>query len=182
MHIFKFFIPLWIVVCSLSVSAQTGISPEKKALIERVLALWHVENLAISMAQRPALEALQQSRAALQGRVTAKKQELVLNDLTQDVKNFLDDVTPQVRQVAQRVKPETLSPLLAQNFSETELRQLIDLLESPIKKKFEALAPELEKSFGENVAAQAGPMINPRLDAFSKSVSAKLRAAALVPQ
>jgi hypothetical protein len=182
MIILKFLVPLLFVSLSISVGAQTSITPEKQVLVERVLSLWPVENLALAMAQRPAIEALQQSRAALQGRVTAQKQEVVLRELAGEVQKFLDDMTPVVRQVALQNKSQTLSPLLDKNFSEAELRQLIELLESPIKKKFESLAPELEKSFGENIAVKAGPVINPRLDALSKSISTKLRAAALVPQ
>jgi len=178
----KFFIHLLLVSFSFSVGAQSTITTEKQALIDRVLSLWAVENLALAMAQRPAIEVMQQSRAALQGRVTAQKQELVLKELAGEVQKFLDDITPVVRQAAQQSKPQTLSPLLDKHFSETELRQLIELLESPIKKKFESLAPELEKSFGENLADKAGPVINPRLEALSKSISIKLRAAALLPQ
>lgn len=178
----KIFAALFFFTFSCFASAQTTVTPEKQALIDHVVALWHVENLAIAMAQRPAIEALQQSRAALQGRVSAQKQELVMKDLSQDVQKFLEEVTPVVRQVAERSKPEVLSPLLAKHFSELELRQLIDMLESPIKKKFETLAPEIERAYGESVAAQAGITINPRLQALSKSISSKLRAAALVPQ
>ncbi len=182
MFILKFFISVLVVILPYSAWAQAGITPEKQVLIDRVLSLWPVENLALAMAQRPAFDALQQSRAALQGRVTAQKQETVLKELAGEVQKFLDEITPVVRQVAQQGKPQVLSPLLDRNFSETELRQLIDLLESPVKKKFESLAPQLEKSFGEHIAAQAGPTINPRLDVLSKSISTKLRAAALVPQ
>lgn len=168
-------LPFWVV-------AQPATSAEKQVLIERVLVLWPVENVAIAMAQRPALEALQQSRAALQGRVTAQKQELVLKDVTADVKKYLEEVTPLVRQVAEKSKPVALTPLLAQHFTDTELQQLIDLLESPITKKFESLSPELERSFGEHVARQAGQSINPKLETLSKTISGKLRAAALVPR
>jgi hypothetical protein len=178
----KFFIPLLFVSLSFSVCAQSSITTEKQALIDRVLSLWSVENLALAMAQRPAIEVMQQSRAALQGRVTAQKQEVVLKELATEVQKFLDDITPVVSQAAQQSKPQTLPPLLDKHFSETELRQLIELLESPIKKKFESLAPELEKTFGENLAAKAGPVINPKLEALSKSISLKLRAAALAPQ
>lgn len=182
MNILKNFLAVLTFVLPFAIGAQTVITPEKQVLIDRVLSLWPVENLAMAMAQRPALEALQQSRAALQGRVTAQKQEVVLRDLALEVQKFLDEITPVVRQVALQSKPQILSPLLDKNFSESELRQLIELLESPIKKKFESLAPQLEKSFGENIATKAGPEINPRLEALSKSISNKLRAAALVPQ
>jgi hypothetical protein len=182
MNILKFFVPLLFVSLSFCAGAQSSITPEKQLLIDRVLSLWPVENLALSMAQRPAIELLQQSRAALQGRVTSQKQEAVLRELAGEAQKFLDDIKPVVMKAAQQSKPEILSPLLDKNFSVPELLQLIDLLESPIKKKFESVVPELEKSFGENIAAKAGPVINPMLDALSKSTSIKLRAAALVPQ
>lgn len=179
---FKYAVVCLSLLLPFQVVAQTPVSSDKQVLIDRVLVLWPVENVAIAMVQRPALEALQQSRAALQGRVTAQKQELVLKDVTADVKNYLEEVTPLVRQVAEKSKSVALSPLLAEHFTDTELLQLIALLESPIKKKFESLSPELEKSFGEHVAGQAGQSINSKLEALSKTISGKLRAAALVPR
>jgi DNA-binding TFAR19-related protein (PDSD5 family) len=159
--------------------AAAAVSPEKQKLIDQVLDLWHIEEVAITMAQRPAASALEQSRIALQGRVSAEKQEATLKEIAKDVQKYVDEATPIARDNAMRLKKPVLEPLLAQNFSDDELRQLIALLQSPVKKKFEQLLPSFEKAFGEKVAVQGAPQINPKIKALNEAVGVKLRAAAM---
>lgn len=158
-----------------------AVSPEKQKLIDRVLTLWHVEDTVLMMVQRPAARALEQSRVVLQGRVAASKQEATLRDVATDVQKYIDEATPVARASATKLKAPTLGPLLAQNFTDDELKQLIALLESPVRKKFEQLAPQLEKTFGEKVAADAAPTIDPKLKVMTETVGLKLRAATMAP-
>ena len=158
-----------------------AVSADKQKLIDRVLTLWHVEDAVLAMVQRPAVRALEQSRVVLQGRVAANKQEATLRDVTTDVQKYLDEATPIARASAVKLKAATLAPLLAQNFSDEELKQLIALLESPVRKKFEQLAPQLEKAFGEKIQADAGPAIDPKLKVMTEAVGLKLRAATIAP-
>lgn len=166
------------VVFAVSAQAQS-ISAEKQKLIDHVLALWHVEDTAIMMVQRPAIRAMEQSRVVLQGRVAPAKQESTLREVSGDIQKYVDEATPIAKASASKLKGPTLAPLLAQNFSEDELKQLIALLESPIKKKFEQLVPQLEKAFGEKVQQDAAPAIDPKLKAMTESVGLKLRAASM---
>lgn len=154
-------------------------STQKQKLVDRVLELWRVEDTAVVMVQRPAADALNQARVALQGRVTADKQEATLKQIAGDVQKYIDEATPIARASAQRLKQPTLAPLLMAQFSEDELRQLVALLESPVKRKFEQLVPQLERTYGERVAADSGRQIDARLQAMTQSVGLKLRAAAL---
>jgi hypothetical protein len=159
----------------------THISPEKQKLIDQVLQLWHVEDVAISMAQRPAVGAMEQSSAALQGRVTEAKREATMKDISADVQKYIDGATPIARANALRLKEPVLAPLLAQNFSDEELRQLIALLQSPVKKKFEQLVPEFEKAYGTRIGAESSAQINPMIKSMSESIATKLRAATITP-
>ncbi len=161
--------------------AQQAATDEKQKLVQRVLTLWHIEDTAVVMVQRPALDAMQQARIALQGRVGAAKQEATLKDIATDLQKYIDEATPIVKENAKRVKAPTLTPLLMQNFNEEELRQLIALLESPVKKKFEQLVPQFERAFGEKVAADAHAAIDPKLQEMTKAVGLKLRAASMTP-
>jgi uncharacterized protein len=164
-----------------SLASAQSISEEKQKLVQRVLELWHLEDTAIVMVQRPAADALQQSRIALQGRVAAPKQEVVLREIASEVQKYIDEATPIVRDNARRLKAPVVAPLLAQNFSDDELRQLIALLESPVKKKFEQLVPQFERAFGEKVAADSRAAIDPKLQAMTQAVGLKLRAASMTP-
>lgn len=153
----------------------------KDALIQRVLALWHIEDTAITMAQRPATDALVQARIALQGRVSAQKQEATLKSIVGNVQKYIDETTPIVKAEGLRVKEPTLAPLLQQNFSEEELQQLIALFESPVKKKFETLIPQFERTFGEKVAENSRGEVDPKIQALSKDIGVKMRAAMMAP-
>jgi hypothetical protein len=113
--------------------------------------------------------------------VSAAKQEATLKDITGDLQKYIDEATPIATENAKRVKAPTLTPLLMQNFNEDELRQLIGLLESPVKKKFEQLVPQFERAFGEKVAADSHTAIDPKLQEMTKAVGLKLRAASMTP-
>ncbi|MGC4059476.1 MAG: DUF2059 domain-containing protein [Aquabacterium sp.] len=157
------------------VAAQS--SDAKAKLVERVLALWHPEDVVVVMVQRPAADALQQARIALQGRVTAERRDAALKGMAVDVQKYIDEATPIARDSAKKQVATTIAPMLTQQFSEDELRQLVALLESPVKKKFEQMMPQLERSLGEKVAAESRPIIDPKLRELTQAVGLKLRAA-----
>lgn len=162
-------------------AAAQQASDEKQKLVQHALSLWHVEETAVAMVQRPALDAMNQSRIALQGRVSAQKQEATLKDIATDVQKYVDEATPIVRDNATKLKAQVIGPLLAKNFSEEELKQLVAFLESPVKKKFEHLVPEMERAYGEKIAEQSRTQIDPKLQEMTKAVGLKLRAASMTP-
>lgn len=164
--------------------ASLAASPDddKKVLIQRVLTLWHIEDVAVMMAQRPASSALNQARAGLQGRLTAEKQDAVMKAIAVDVQKYIDEATPIAKAEAVRLKESVVAPLLMQNFNAEELRQLITLFESPVKKKFETLVPQFEQAYGEKVAAASRAAIDPKIQTLTKEVGTKMRAATMVSQ
>jgi uncharacterized protein len=164
-----------------SLAAAQSISADKQKLIDRVLALWHIEEAAVVMVQRPAADAMQQANIALQGRVTGPKQQATMKEIAVDVQKYIDEATPIVKDNALKLKAPTIGPMLAQNFSDEELRQLIALLESPLKKKFEKLLPQFERAYGEKLAAESRASIDPKLQAMTQNVGLKLRAATVTP-
>lgn len=167
-------------LCALA-HADQPVSPEKQKLIDRVLALWHAEEQALVMVQRPAGSAMEQASIALQGRVSQQKHQAAMKDIATDVQKYIDEATPIARANADRLKAPVLGPLLAQNFNEEELRQLVALLESPVKKKFEQLLPQMERSYGERIAAESRAQIDPKLQAMTQAVALKMRAATMTP-
>jgi len=164
-----------------SPSAGDVNSETRQALVDRLLKLWHVEDVAVLMVQRPAVNALEQARVVLQGRVSAEKRDRTLKDLSSDIQTYVDEATPIAKQSAQKLVSPTLSPMLLQSFSDSELRQIIALLESPVKKKFEKLVPEMERALGEKVAVDSSAAINPKLQTMTQAVGLKLRAASIAP-
>jgi len=162
-------------------TAVAAVPPAKQALIDRILTLWHPEAVAMVMVQRPAADAVQQARIALQGRVSAEKRDATVKDIAVDAQRYVDEATPLAQAAVRRQMPRTVVPMLAENFSEDELRQLLAMLESPVKQKFEQWVPKLERALGEKTAEDAGATIQPKLDTMKQAIAVKLRAASMVP-
>ena len=164
---------------STSVWAQSA--DAKLKLAQRVAELWHPEDVVVVMVQRPALNAVQQARIALQGRVGAEKRDATLQDLASDVQKYIDQATPIARENGRKAVASTVVPMLVEQFTEDELKQVIAILESPVKKKFEQFLPKMERALGEQVALQTKAQIDPRLQEMTKAVGLKLRAATVAP-
>jgi len=158
-------------------SAEVAVSPEKAKLIQRIVELWHVENIGVAMLQEPVAESLRQSRSLLQGRVSTERQEAAMKDIAADAQKFLEETIPVVRTNTAKLIPTTVAPILAQKFTEDELRQIIAILESPVKAKFEATVPELQKALGEKLAAESAKTINPKLETLKQEIGTRMRTA-----
>lgn len=157
--------------------AHKPIPQAKQELVQRVLQLWQVDILAQSMLQEPVTDAVGQARAVIQGRVPTERRDATMRDVASEAKKFLEENGPVVRASAQKLIPSTVAPMLAEKFTEDELRQIIAMLESPVKKRFEELVPEMQKALGEKLAAESRPVIDPKLDDFRQRISARLRTA-----
>jgi uncharacterized protein (DUF2342 family) len=158
-------------------AAAVAITPAKQALVDQILKLWNIDNLGVTMLQAPVADAMQQARAVLQGRATGEKRDQAMSEIAAEAKKFMDENTPVARQAADRLIPTTIAPLLAERFSEEELQQLLAILQSPVKKKFEAMVPEMQKTLGEKIAADTGPVMNPKLQGLKERIGMRLRAA-----
>lgn len=161
-------------------AAQTAQAPAtKQELVQRVLQVWHVEDLGKAMLQARAAEAVGRASSLLEGRTTQEKREAAMKSIAADTKKFLEDTTPVVHDNAQKLVPVTVGSLLAERFNEEELRQLVAMLESPVKRKFEELVPEMQKSLGEKLAAESGPTVNAKLRELSERINDHLRVAVM---
>jgi len=153
------------------------VPPAKQALVDKVLKLWNPDNIGQQMLQAPVADAVQQARAMLQGRAVPEKRDAAMNDIVGEAKQFMADATPITKGSADKLIPTTIAPLLAERYTEEELKQLISILESPVKKKFEAMLPEMQKTLGEGVAADTRAVIDPKLQGLKEKIGLRLRAA-----
>jgi hypothetical protein len=165
---------------SFAAHAQSAapIDPEKQKLIDHLLTLFHPENEVIIQAQRVGTNALEQANLGLQGRVSKDRQEKAMKDIGTDVQKYVDTTTPLVSTSAKKFANPAVAPMLAQNFSADELRQIIAMLENPVKGKFEKLVPDMERAVGEKVSAEVGPELNKQITTLKTNVGLKMRAAA----
>lgn len=177
---FKSAIAITLIVAASAASAAGApktIPPAKQELVQRVLQLWQVDALAQSMLQDSVTDAVGQARAVIQGRVPTERRDATMREVASDAKKFLEENSPLVRASAQKLIPTTVAPMLAEKFTEDELRQLIAMLESPVKKKFEEMVPGMQRALGEKLALESRPVIDPKLDDFRQRISARLRTA-----
>jgi hypothetical protein len=166
------------------VSAQTTpaplpTSPAKKELVKKVLALQQpeVEMLARNLAQEPAARMMQEAGRVLQSQVPEDKREAAVKSLEESAKKYVDEAVPLVRDRAIKLAPSTIGTSLEERFTEAELKALIAWLESPTYKKYQQVAPEIQRGFMQKLIADARPSIEPKLKTLEESVRATLTSA-----
>ncbi len=152
---------------------------EKQKLIDRILVLFHPENDVLMAVQRPGTETMQKSAIALQtAHVPKERIDKTMKDIATDVQKYIDTATPVAVASAKKNVGPTVGPMFAQNFTVDELRQILAMLESPVKVKFDKLLPQMEQAVGQKVQAEVGPQINRDIQVMNESAGTKLRVAA----
>ena len=156
---------------------MNGVPPAKQALVQRVLDKMGLESVGLQMLQTPVADMLRQSRVVVQSRVPADKQDALMKDITAEATKFVEQEAPALRTSTHAIVQSSVAPLLAQKFSEDELKQLAGILESPVLAKFETTVPEMKRAVGENIARAQGAQIQPKMTELQNRVGLKLRAA-----
>jgi uncharacterized protein len=161
-----------------SAAAAAPVSKAKKALVEKILKLQQpgIELMGRTMAEQPAQQLVMGARGAM-NRVPEAKRETLVRELDADLKKYLDEAVPIVRNRAVALAPATLGPMLEQGFTEDELKQIIALLESPVNAKYQRVAGEMQRALGAKLIADTRSSIEPKVKALEQSVSGRLRAA-----
>lgn len=151
-------------------------SPAKKELVARVLVLQQgaIEQTAQSIVERPAMQLQQQAGMALQTRVPPEKREAAAKNVQADLKKYVDETGPMVRQQAVKLAPSTVGALLEERFTEAELKELISIIESPVNRKFSQMGAELQKALGEKLVAQTQASVAPKVKALEAAIVAHL--------
>jgi uncharacterized protein len=155
--------------------AQGPASPAKKELVAKVLSLQQggVEALARNMTEQPAMQIMQQAGQVLQ-RLPAERREAVARDIEADLRKYVEETTPLVRDKALKLAPSTIGALLEERFTEEELRQVIAMLESPVNRKFQSMTGDMQRAISEKLVAEARPDVDPKVQALQQSVAKRL--------
>ncbi len=154
-------------------------SPAKKELVARILKLQQpgIETMAKNMTEQPAGQVLQQASMAMQ-RIPPEKREALARDIEADIRKYAEEAVPLIQQRAVRLAPSTIGTLLEDRFSEEELRQLITLLESPLNRKFQGMAGDMQRALSEKLVAESRTDIETRVRAMAQSVDKRVTSAA----
>jgi len=159
-----------------SAPASAPASAAKKELVQKLLVLQQpgIEGMARSMVEQPAMRMMQAAGQALQQQVPPEKREAAGKAIEADIKKYVDDAAPIVRDRAVKLAPSTIGTMLEEKFTEDELKQLIAWLESPVNKKYAQLGPEIQSNFTQKLVADARPLVEPRLQALDTKLRASL--------
>ena len=150
-------------------------SPAKKELAARVLVLMKpaVETLGLQLAQQPALQIQQRAGMALQG-VAADRREVLGREIEADLRKYVEETGPLVRDRAVKLGPSTIGPMLEDRFSEDELRQIVAMLESPLNRRFQQSFPEMQRALADKLVAEMRGDIDTRARALEQTVGKRL--------
>jgi hypothetical protein len=170
----KKFAFLTLLLVATVVQAQSSAS--KKELVARILVLQQpaIEQAAQSLVERPALQMQQQAGLVLQTRIAPEKRDAVAKQVQADLKKYIDDVGPSVRQQAVKLAPSTIGALLEEKFTEDELKQLIGILESPVNKKYAQMGGDFQRVLGEKLVPQTQGTVEPKVKTLEESIARHL--------
>lgn len=159
-----------------SAPAPAPVSAAKKELVQKVLLLQQpaIENMARNLVEQPAGQMLQAAGRALQQQVPPEKREAVGKGIEADVKKYVDESYPSIRDRAVRIAPTTIGAVLEEKFTDDELKQLIAWLESSVNKKYLQLGPEMQNGFMQKLVGEARPVLDPKLQALETKVRTSL--------
>ena len=117
---------------------------------------------------------------ALQG-VAADRREVLGREIEADLRKYVEETGPLVRDRAVKLAPSTIAPMLEDRFSEDELRQIIAMLESPVNRRFQQTFPEMQRALAEKLVAEMRTDIETRARALEQTVGKRLNPTPAAP-
>ena len=168
--------PLTVAAClAVALAAAPAFAQSKKELVNKLLILQQpgIEAMAKSMAEQPAIQMTMAARQAF-GNVPQDKRESVAKAIDADLKKYTDEAVPLLRDRAIKLSPSVIGTELENNFNEAELKQLIEWMESPVTKRFNALAPGMQRTLGEKLVAETRGQIEPKLKTLENAMARQL--------
>jgi hypothetical protein len=160
---------------ALATAATPVLAQSKKELVTKLLALQQpgVEQLARTIAERPAAEMTMAARQYMQN-VPAEKRESVVKAIDADLKKYADEAIPLLRDRAIALSPSMIGAELESNFNEAELKQLINWFESPVIRRYNQLIPGMQRSLSEKLVEETRGQIEPKLKTLESSMARNL--------
>jgi hypothetical protein len=158
--------------------AQTAaaVSPQKQQLVDQILQAQQqgVDQVARQLVEQPAVQLLQRAGMLVQRNVAADQQQAMAQALQGDVRKYAEETFPIVRDRARTLAPQTIGPLLAEKLTEAELQEVLAVFRSEAWRKFQGLAPDMQKALGERLVADVKPQVEPRLKALDQTMAKRL--------
>lgn len=178
----SFVVGFFVVMSGLAGTAQAqdkAAPGSKKELVAKVVKLQQpvVEGLARNLAEQPAVQMMQQAGVALQTKVAADKRDAVAKEIQGDLKKYVDEAVPIVREHAVKLAPSTIGPVLEEKLNEAELRKVIAILESmeaPAFRKFQQAGADMQRALLDKLVAETRPLVEPKVKDLNASIAKRL--------
>jgi phage I-like protein len=166
-----------LVVVALAGSSM-AMAQDKSAMVKQFLDLQRpgIEALARGLVEQSSAPIAQAGSQYLQTQVPAEKREAAAKAADAELKKYFDDAYPLVRDKAVALAPDALGPILRDNFSEEELRQLLAWINSPLSKKYQELNPKMQTALTEKLVAETRSSIEPKMRTLDANVAKALGA------
>jgi hypothetical protein len=163
-------------------AAQGSSSPAKKELAQKIVQHQKAafENMGAGLAGQLSTQVMQMVAQTI-SRAPAEKREALANDARAEVKKFYDDASAVMREQASRVAPGVVGAALEEKYSEEELKTLLAWLESPVSRKFQQTAIEMQKAVSQKVVEDTKPALQPKLKALEDALGKKFADAGVPP-
>ncbi|MBI3367627.1 MAG: hypothetical protein HY021_04000, partial [Burkholderiales bacterium] len=100
------------------------------------------------------------------GQQPPERREALAREAQQDFKKYADEVFPILRDQARKLAPTTVGALLEEKLSEDELKQLVVMLDSPLYRKYQQLAPEFSRALSEKLVSESRAAVEPKIVAL----------------
>jgi hypothetical protein len=158
--------------------SSMAMAQDKAAMVKQFLDLQRpgIEALARGLVEQSSAPIAQAGSQYLQTQVPAEKREAAAKAADAELKKYFDEAYPIVRDKAVALAPDALGPILRDNFSEEELRQLLAWINSPLSKKYQELNPKMQTALTEKLVAETRSSIEPKMRTLDANVAKALGA------
>lgn len=148
-------------------------SASKKALAARLVMLQQpaLEQLSLNLVEQPVRQLLGAIDQALKARVPAERQEAVAKQIQEEIRKYLDESLPLVRERAGKLGTSQLGPAFEEKFTEDELRQIVAFQESAANRKLQQVLPEISNGLAQKLVAETRGTVEPRFKALDASLA-----------
>jgi hypothetical protein len=169
---------LALLTVALAGSSMAAMAQDKAALIKQFIDVQRpgIESLARGLVEQSSAPIAQAGSQYLQTQVPEAKRESAAKAADAELKKYFDEAYPIVRDKAVQLAPGALTPLLEQNFSEEELKQLLAWINSPLSKKYQDLNPKMQTALTEKLVSDTRATIEPKMRALDENVAKALGA------
>jgi hypothetical protein len=156
--------------------AAAPASAGKKELVAKMLELQRpgLERLGQNMAEQPAMQLMQQAGVVLQQQPAGEKRDTTAREIEADLRKYAEETVPTVRAMAVKMAPSTFGAMMEEKLDESELRQVLAVLESPAFRKYLQLEAEAQRAMTPKLIAEARPYLEPKLRALDQTVGRRL--------